>query len=607
MRLVYPRPDSETNSYARHHRAYYDGTNAVEYDICIGVTFGAFPYVFELQSGPPGMTIEATTWNTAWGPGLDAHNGGYGRIKWTPSAAIAPPATYPPATPNVKILVTDQQHNTLTIEFSVWTEGAYSATGGANGGPGGFIFVDNVSGNDTNAGTIAAPLASLGNTGGIVTGLSITTQPGGTLTDGVYNCVGLTSTTTPKVFADVTVSGGAVTTVTVFDGGAGHSNGDVMTLPYNDYFFKNSGATSNGTVTVTSVSAAATNLGAYGGSYATAGTMSQYPQAGLYVRNTGSVQYTVPQFPDNSSGQSNALFEINTATAPSFVLGWPADPAPVIDVTLPQEHCIFLNSGALDLYIKGISANGYTTNTQLAGYKLVYVGGKISTGYRQTFDGMTWTNSGYGALGTDNACMIYSSGGSPSTPYVFVTGCSDQNRQSGFPGNNFAGADFYSLTDVLVQYCDATSTGDVDAAWYLKSDIEYGTVRGCKADFARCNYAFSYTQSVVSGEIEGNNESCFNLGIYVGEIYAPAVSGQGPLWIFRNSLFSTNGVGLVCNGAGAGPFVFTANAINTSYTPVPNGSGTFVSTNNLVGSGVLNSDGTLVNSANLGLIGAWIA
>src|SRR5580692_1397802 len=69
MIQVYPRPDSETNTWARHRWAYYDGAHAVQYKIPLGVSFGAFPYVYELLSGPPGMTIGATYWNPTWGTG----------------------------------------------------------------------------------------------------------------------------------------------------------------------------------------------------------------------------------------------------------------------------------------------------------------------------------------------------------------------------------------------------------------------------------------------------------------------------------------------------------------------------------------------------------
>src|SRR5580698_5204552 len=113
MIQVYPRPDSETNTFARHRWAYYDGANAVQYKIPLGVSFGAFPYVFSLLSGPPGMSIGATFWNTSWNSWADAIAAGYGTLQWTPSASVSG-AT-------VSVLVTDQQRNTTTITFTVST------------------------------------------------------------------------------------------------------------------------------------------------------------------------------------------------------------------------------------------------------------------------------------------------------------------------------------------------------------------------------------------------------------------------------------------------------------------------------------------------------
>jgi hypothetical protein len=140
MIQVYPRPDSETNTWARHRWAYYDGANPVQYKIPLGVSFGAFPYVYTLQSGPPGMTIGATYWNPAWTSFQDAQAAGYGYLLWTPTASVSG-AT-------VSVLVTDQQMNTLTITFTVSTSSSTSK----------FIFVDAVNGSDTSGtGTISAP------------------------------------------------------------------------------------------------------------------------------------------------------------------------------------------------------------------------------------------------------------------------------------------------------------------------------------------------------------------------------------------------------------------------------------------------------------------
>jgi hypothetical protein len=139
MIQVYPRPDSETNTWARHRWAYYDGVNAVQYTIPLGVSFGAFPYVYQLLSGPPGMTIGATVWQSGWSF-AQAAAAGYGYLQWTPTGSVSG-AT-------VSVLVTDQQMKTLTITFTVSTSSA----------PSRFIFVDAVNGNDSGAGSISAPL-----------------------------------------------------------------------------------------------------------------------------------------------------------------------------------------------------------------------------------------------------------------------------------------------------------------------------------------------------------------------------------------------------------------------------------------------------------------
>jgi hypothetical protein len=145
MIQIYPRPDTETNTFARHRWAYYDGTNPVLYQIPLGVAFGAFPYVFSLQSGPPGMSIGATFWNTSWGTGsnppfVDARNAGYGVLQWTPTGSVSG-AT-------VSVLVTDQQLNTTTITFTVSTSSSTAQ----------FLFFDSQFGNDsTGTGTISAP------------------------------------------------------------------------------------------------------------------------------------------------------------------------------------------------------------------------------------------------------------------------------------------------------------------------------------------------------------------------------------------------------------------------------------------------------------------
>ena len=122
MRQVYPRPDNETASWARHRKAY----PGLEYRIPVAIQGGAYPFRFQVISGPEGMTIGSTVWEPD-----------YAIVTWTPAESGGP---YP-----VKILVTDQEYNEVTVEFDVraTTEG--------------FIFLDpSVASSGT--GTIDSPL-----------------------------------------------------------------------------------------------------------------------------------------------------------------------------------------------------------------------------------------------------------------------------------------------------------------------------------------------------------------------------------------------------------------------------------------------------------------
>ncbi len=151
---IYPRPDTETSAYARHRWAYYDGANPVQYRIPVGVRGGAYPYVFTLLSGPPGMSIPAPYYQPGWTQ-AQALAAGYGEVVWTPTASVSG-AT-------VQVQVTDQAGASITVEWTVSTSSSTSQ----------FIFLDPVNGVDTNSGTIGAPIKTLakafGSTHGAVT------------------------------------------------------------------------------------------------------------------------------------------------------------------------------------------------------------------------------------------------------------------------------------------------------------------------------------------------------------------------------------------------------------------------------------------------------
>lgn len=122
MRLVYPRPDNETASWARHRKAY----PGLEYRIPVAIQGGAYPFRFQVISGPEGMAIGSTVWDPD-----------YGILTWTPAESSG---IY-----TVKVLVTDQEYNEVTVEFDVRVT------------TDGFIFLDpNVATSGT--GTIDSPL-----------------------------------------------------------------------------------------------------------------------------------------------------------------------------------------------------------------------------------------------------------------------------------------------------------------------------------------------------------------------------------------------------------------------------------------------------------------
>lgn len=109
MTVIHPRPDSETNDWARHRKAYADGS--VQYRIPISIQGGAYPFIFELLNGPTGMTI-----------GNTMNSKDYGVVTWTPGSTGGP---Y-----NVSVKVTDQDQASVTVN---WTITATTT---------GFIFLD---------------------------------------------------------------------------------------------------------------------------------------------------------------------------------------------------------------------------------------------------------------------------------------------------------------------------------------------------------------------------------------------------------------------------------------------------------------------------------
>ena len=95
MTAVYPRPDGETQSHARHRKFHSD----MPYRIPIGVQGGAWPFKYEITNAPSGATI-----------GSEYGDANYGILQWTPSGETG--------VQNFKVTVTDQDLNTVTLEWN---------------------------------------------------------------------------------------------------------------------------------------------------------------------------------------------------------------------------------------------------------------------------------------------------------------------------------------------------------------------------------------------------------------------------------------------------------------------------------------------------------
>lgn len=126
MHAVYPRPDCETEQYARHRWAHTD----MPYEIPIGVQGGAWPFTYTLIEGPEGASIGKTEASDK-----------YGVITWKPSPGDATEQSF-------RVRVADKAGNNIDITWTVTIDNNK------------FVFIeDNYVGDKK--GTIDAPLEDI--------------------------------------------------------------------------------------------------------------------------------------------------------------------------------------------------------------------------------------------------------------------------------------------------------------------------------------------------------------------------------------------------------------------------------------------------------------
>jgi hypothetical protein len=314
--------------------------------------------------------------------------------------------------------------------------------------------------------------------------------------------------------------------------------------------------------------------------------------------------YALPVYSDQDINLSNPLCELNTATKPSALMAFPGDAAPVFTLTNAQ---LATNVGGADLFIQGLNPNGAQAAPNNG--RFIWVTGAGNNSARMTFDSIAWSNPTYGT-GASNATGYFMDGNSSNLmPYTFINNCSESNRQSGFPGNNYIGCSFYGALNPLVQGCSINQPGlQADGAWYFKSDVKNGCLRGNLVIASQYTHACDFGQEVNADTLNG--ETCYNTLIGGGGIFLGFGSFPfGTLWCYRNSVSGTRA--LASNGpSSGGPYVFDSNAAQ-GITALPSGSSIQADGLNILqSSGLLDATTgnlTAAFAASLGEVGAQIA
>lgn len=153
---IYPRPDTETSTYARHRWMFYDGSHVFKNIVPIIGRLGAFPWVYELITAPAaaGAAMGGTIWQPGWSI-AQALAAGYGDLECTCTGAFSAGA--------FTVRMHDQAGNYNDFTFTSSTIAGYDATNG-----GGFVFLDPVGGTDPGSypasgviNTISSPIKTM--------------------------------------------------------------------------------------------------------------------------------------------------------------------------------------------------------------------------------------------------------------------------------------------------------------------------------------------------------------------------------------------------------------------------------------------------------------
>jgi hypothetical protein len=134
--LIYPRPDTETASWAAIHWMFYDGSHSVADRTPLVLRGGAYPWVFQIITAPTaaGAALGASYWQANWTI-ADALAAEYGMLICTPTGTFS--------AGEFQIRCWAQDGTYADIEFTKSTIAGYNATSGE-----GIVFLDPVNGTD---------------------------------------------------------------------------------------------------------------------------------------------------------------------------------------------------------------------------------------------------------------------------------------------------------------------------------------------------------------------------------------------------------------------------------------------------------------------------
>jgi hypothetical protein len=343
---------------------------------------------------------------------------------------------------------------------------------------------------------------------------------------------------------------------------------------------------------------------AFGSTYSATGAGAG---AICYAKATGTYSSASLLYTDNDVNSSWALFEMHSTRKPIALIGLGGQAT--IDWTSGVWGLAISNS-ASDFFLATLNPNGYGASVPNQKWVLFCDSG---VSIRFTEFNVTWTNSGYGSAGNSVAsphtALEISTGVWRS--YIAMVGFTEPSRQSGAPGNNYAGHCMYDCEYwVSDGFTVKNPSASYDAVCYAKGTNQHFEMRNHFINATNTGVGSACTvagfQSDAGVPTDGEVRYCYigNGASTVRQRIGTQSGTYGTFYMNRNTL-----IGYFDNEFG-GTGNYTNNVVQTSGTPIPTGSRNTSSGNVTGTSGIINSttlllEGTALSS--VGIAGAQIA